>query len=111
MLTVGKLIDHLEMEIEELESESRAATLSFDHYDFLLEPEIDHGSDEYILKIIGNNSKPLSAKGNVKYLKCFDRDMKVLSEGFGFNAGKPVKIVAYNDASGSVEFCLTATTD
>lgn len=106
MLTVGKLIDHLELEREKIERECRESTLSYIGYDFELEPVLDVNTYNYVLQITDTSMKPLSLDGNLKYLYCFNRDLPILSEGAGFNSGKNIKIVAHNSSCGKVKFEL-----
>lgn len=108
MLTVGKLIEHLEMEREQLEKECRESTVSFLHSDFELEIVLNPSTQDYFLQITGNSEKPASIDANMKYLHCFNRQLPILTEKEGFELGKPVQIVAYNSSCGKVEFCLTA---
>ena len=108
MLTVGQLIEHLEMEREQLEKECRESSVSFLHYDFELEIVLNHSTQDYFLQITANSENPASIDANLKYLHCFNRQLPILTENEGFELGKQVQIVTHNSSCGKVEFCLTA---
>ncbi len=106
MLTIGKLIDDLEPECSQLESESRESILSFLDYDFELELTLDNNTDQYVAQIKECSSSPVSLRSNLKYLHCFNRDLPIMTEPKGFGSGSHVHMVASNSSCGKVEFCL-----
>lgn len=107
MLTVGKLIDHLEMELEQLESECRDSVVSLLNKDFVLELAVEHRSQEYVLEVRETTTEPTSTKSNIKYLGCFNRDLPLVTEAVGINSGMPLEVIAHNSSCGKVDYCLT----
>lgn len=105
MLTIGTLIDHLELESKQLEHDSRESVLSFLNYDFELDVVFEHSIEGYVVQIKDGPAQPTSVSTNIQYLKCFNRDLPILTERIG--SGKEVNIVTENLSCGKVDFCLT----